>query len=108
MAIMDLVEDIKESIPSGTYLDIMNQLMALNKEQEILSPIPHIHGSEAFDDDSDDEDYIMDYFRNLYHFDRVGNANNLYNDISANHQYQGNWVRTGQGTWVPRSGFPQQ
>ncbi len=107
MAIMELVEDIKESIPSGTYLDIMNQLMALNKEQEILSPIPHVHGSGAFDDDSDDEDYIMDYFRNLYYFDRVGNTNNLYNDISANHQYQGNWVRTGQGTWIPRTGFPQ-
>lgn len=99
MAIMDLVEDIKESIPSGTYLDIMNQLMALNKEQEILSPIPHVHGSEAFDDDSDD-DYIMDYFRNLYYFDRVGNTNNPYNDIFDNQEIiRGNWVRTGQGTW---------
>ena len=54
MAIMELVEDVKEKIPSGVYLDIMNQLMALNKEQEILSPVPHrnstIHGSSAFED----------------------------------------------------------
>ena len=34
MAIMELVEDVKEKIPSGVYLDIMNQLMALNKEKE--------------------------------------------------------------------------
>ena len=53
MAIMELVEDVKEKIPSGAYLDIMNQLMALNKEQETLSPIPRVHGSGSFDDDSD-------------------------------------------------------
>lgn len=84
MAIMELVEDVKEKIPSGVYLDIMNQLMALNKEKETLSPIPRnttVHGSEQFEDDSDD-DYIMDYFRNLYYIDREGNRDNIYNDLN--------------------------
>tara|TARA_A200000113_G_scaffold13568_1_gene12390 strand:+ start:766 stop:1422 length:657 start_codon:yes stop_codon:yes gene_type:complete len=84
MAIMELVEDVKEKIPSGVYLDIMNQLMALNKEKETLSPIPRnttVHGSEQFEDDSDD-DYIMDYFRNLYYIDREGNRDNIYNEVN--------------------------
>tara|TARA_A100001015_G_scaffold217529_1_gene244393 strand:+ start:5138 stop:5821 length:684 start_codon:yes stop_codon:yes gene_type:complete len=84
MAIMELVEDVKEKIPSGVYLDIMNQLMALNKEKETLSPIPRnttVHGSEQFEDDSDD-DYIMEYFRNLYYVDRVGNRGYIYNEVN--------------------------
>ena len=130
MAIMELVEDVKEKIPSGVYLDIMNQLMALNKEQEILSPIPHrnstIHGSSAFEDDSDDDDFILNYFRDQYFYDRRGDmVNNIddyyippqnritrvnYNDttiredrtIRIDTTIRGNWRRTGQGTWIPR------
>ena len=129
MAIMELVEDVKEKIPSGVYLDIMNQLMALNKEQEILSPIPHrnstIHGSSAFEDDSDD-DYILNYFREQYFYDRQGDRDNIWRINTINDYYtepqnritrinqedtatlrdttiRGNWRRTGQGSWVPSS-----
>ena len=84
MAIMELVEDVKEKIPSGAYLDIMNQLMALNKEQEILSPILHrnstIHGSSAFEDDSEDDDFILNYFREQYYYDRQGDRGPIYNE----------------------------
>ena len=82
MAIMELVEDVKEKIPSGAYLDIMNQLMALNKEQETLSPIPRhttVHGSGQFEDDSDD-DFILNYFREQYFYDRQGDRGPIYNE----------------------------
>lgn len=91
MAIMELVEDVKEKIPSGVYLDIMNQLMALNKEKEIISPIPQgnftVHGSPAFEDDSDDDDFILNYFREQYYYDRLGNRDNIYNRVNTIHQY---------------------
>ena len=142
MKIMELVEDVKEKIPSGVYLDIMNELMALNKEKETLSPISQrnstIHGSSAFEDDSDD-DYILNYFREQYFYDRQGDRDNIIRENTYNyyftdpqnritrighghghgherlHHYQenrttqrdttirGDWRRTGQGTWVPRS-----
>lgn len=84
MAIMELVEDVKEKIPSGVYLDIMNQLMALNKEKETLSPIPRnttVLGPEQFEDDPD-EDYIMDYFRDRYFYDRQGYRGYIYNEMN--------------------------
>mgnify|MGYP005620330485 CR=1 FL=1 len=137
MAIMELVEDVKEKIPSGVYLDIMNQLMALNKEQEILSPIPNrnstIHGSSAFEDDSEDDDFILNYFREQYYYDRQGDRDNIRRINTIDDYYtephnritiinredtiiredtttlrdttiRGNWRRTGQGSWVPREG----
>ena len=75
--LMELVEDVKEKIPDGTYLKMMDQLMALNKETESHQPQtpPRIHGYTAFQDDSD-EDYIMNYFRD-YYFDRTGNRDNI-------------------------------
>ena len=79
MAIMELVENVKEKIPSGAYLDIMNQLMALNKEKETLSPIPRVHGSEQFEDDSDD-DFILNYFREQFYYDRQGDRGPIYNE----------------------------
>ena len=129
MNLMELVEDIKEKIPSGVYLDIMNELMSLNKEKETLSPIPQrnstIHGSSAFEDDSDD-DYILNYFREQYFYDRQGDRDNIIRENIINDYYtepqnritrinredttiqrdttiRGNWRRTGQGTWVPSS-----
>ena len=128
------------------------ELQALNKEKETLSPIAQrnstIHGSSAFEDDSDD-DFILNYFREQYFYDRQGDRDNIIrvNTIQNNtiindpphtnlsttddpielpHQFdqdmisrvnrasviaaerrtpiRGNWVRTGQGTWVPRTG----
>ena len=127
MKIMEHIEEIKEKIPSGVYLDIMNELMALNKEKETLSPITQrnytIHGSSAFEDDSDD-DYILNYFREQYFYDRQGDRDNIIREntiqtieqdmISRVNQdsviaaerhtpIRGNWRRTGQGSWVPSS-----
>ena len=135
MKIMEHIEEIKEKIPSGVYLDIMNELMALNKEKETLSPISQrnstIHGSSAFEDDSDD-DFILNYFREQYFYDRQGDRDNIWRINSINDYYtepqnritrinredtiiredgtiqrdttiRGNWRRTGQGSWVPNS-----
>ncbi len=89
MKIMEHIEDVKEKIPSGAYLDIMNELMALNKEKETLSPITQrnstIHGSSAFEDDSDD-DYILNYFREQYFYDRQGDRDNIIRENSI-HNY---------------------
>ena len=89
MKIMEHIEEIKEKIPSGVYLDIMNELMALNKEKETLSPIPQrnstIHGSSAFEDDSDD-DYILNYFREQYFYDRQGDRDNIIRENTI-HNY---------------------
>ena len=126
MNLMELVEDIKESIPDGTYLQMMDQLMALNKETESHQPEQthrHIHGDTIYQDDSD-EDYIMNYFRD-YFFDRVGNRDNiiredntdreiirndnniirnLYEDFNDDEGYlpqepNGRWYRTAAGNW---------
>lgn len=127
MNIMDLVEEIKESIPDGTYLKMMDELMALNKETESHQPQtpPRIHGDTAFQDDSD-EDYIMNYFRDFY-FDRTGNRDNInredniireentnrrdirntiniINELNTNiiNVEEDNWYRTADGTWRER------
>ena len=130
MNIMELVEEIKESIPDGTYLKMMDELMALNKETESHQPQtpPRIHGDTAFQDDSD-EDYIMNYFRD-YYFDRTGNRDNInredniiredntirrdirntiniINELNTNILNVGedndNWYRTVDGTWRERN-----
>jgi len=127
MKIMEHIEEIKEKIPSGVYLDIMNELMALNKEKETLSPITQrnstIHGSSAFEDDSDD-DYILNYFREQYFYDRQGDRDNIIREntiqtieqdmilrvnqasviaVERRTPIRGNWRRTGQGSWIPSS-----
>jgi hypothetical protein len=81
MNLMELVEDVKGRIPDGTYLKMMDELMALNKEKETLSPIPRVHGSGQFEDGSD-EDYIMDYFRDRYFYDRQGDRGPIYNEMN--------------------------
>ena len=127
MNLMDLIEDIKEKIPDGTYLKMMDELMALNKETESQTP-PRIHGDTAFQDDSD-EDYIMNYFRD-YYFDRTGNRDNInredniireetnievirnttnrfVNNITDSYRRaypeNDNWYRTADGTWRERN-----
>jgi len=82
MNLMDLVEDVKERIPDGTYLKMMDELMALNKEKETLSPIPRVHGSGQFEDDSDD-DFILNHFREQYYYDRQGDRGNIYNEVNT-------------------------
>jgi len=132
MNIMELVEDIKEKIPDGTYLKMMDELMALNKETEshqVEAQIhPRIRGDTAFQDDSDD-DYIMNYFRD-YYFDRAGNRDNINradNIIREDNTNRGNisntiniidelntniinveadnnnWYRTDNGNWRERN-----
>jgi len=121
MNLMDLVEDIKESIPDGTYLKMMDELMALNKETEGHQPEQthrRIHGDTAYQDDSD-EDYIINYFRD-YFFDRVGNRDNIIRENNRNNNFyrytddrthyidrvypeNDNWIRNEDGTWRERN-----
>lgn len=125
MNLMELIEDVKERIPDGTYLKMMDELMALNreKEQETLSPIPRnttVHGDAAFQDDSDDDDYILNYFREQYFYDRQGDRGPIYNegdniirnlnvDIINIPAFEravpdnDNWYRTARGTWRERN-----
>ena len=134
MNLMELVEDIKEKIPDGTYLQMMDQLMALNKETESqqgpTQTPPRIHGDTAFQDDSDDDDYILNYFRDYYYFDRTGNRDNIniedniiredtnlevirntttrfINNITDSYRRaypeNDNWYRTADGTWRERN-----
>lgn len=130
MNLMELVEDIKEKIPDGTYLQMMDQLMALNKETESqqgpTQTHHHNHGDTAFQDDSDDDDYILNYFRDYYYFDRTGNRDNI--NIEANREIirnttniidrinnnitdsfrraypeNDNWYRAADGAWRERN-----
>lgn len=119
MNLMELVEDIKVSIPDGTYLKMMDELMALNKERESQQTTrSRIHGEEGFQDDSD-EDYIINYFREIY-FDRVGNQDNIIRENNRNNNYyrytddpnrylnrvypdNDNWIRNEDGTWSERN-----
>lgn len=131
MNLMELVEDIKGSIPDGTYLKMMDELMALNKETESHQTEQthhHIHGDYAYQDDSE-EDYILNYFRD-YYFDRTGNLDNInredniireetnrevirntnniidildINTRERTYPYNDNWYRTADGTWRERN-----
>jgi len=119
MNLMELVEDIKYRIPDGTYLKMMDELMALNKETESRKTThSRIHGEESFHDGSN-EDYIINYFREIY-FDRVGNRDNIIRENNRNNNYyrymddpdrylnrvypdNDNWIRNEDGTWRERN-----
>ena len=132
MNLMELVEDIKEKIPDGSYIQMMDQLMALNKETESHQPEPQtrqsIRRETAYQDESDDEDYIVNYFRD-YYFDRTGERDyindNIIREDNINREdniinprgieierrlidrltdinrlnYTDNWYRTAEGNW---------
>jgi len=91
MNIMELVEDIKEKIPDGTYLKMMDELMALNKETEshqVEAQTPaHRSRARAHDDLFRSGEYIMNYF-----MDRVGDQDNIARDDNANHEINHNTV----------------
>ena len=116
MNLMELVEDIKEKIPDGTYLQIMDQLMALNKETEEHQSDPP---TRARDDLFRTGEYIINYF-----MDRIGDQDNIARDDNANHEINHNttniinelntnifnieegenhWYRTDNGTWRERN-----
>lgn len=122
MNIMELVEDIKEKIPDGTYLKMMDELMALNKETEshqVEAQIhPRIHGDTDPIREIEYQDYIMNYFRD-YYFDRTGNRDNInrgeniirsniIDELNTNiinvEADNNNWYRTYNGNW--RRGRP--
>jgi len=121
MNIMELVEDIKEKIPDGTYLKMMDELMALNKETEshqVEAQTPtHRSRARAHDDLFRSGEYIMNYF-----MDRVGDQDNIARDDNANHEINhntvniinelntniinveaDNWYRMANGTWRERN-----
>lgn len=117
MNLMELIEDIKEKIPEGSYLQMMDQLMALNKETEENQPDPE--RVRARDDLFRSGEYIINYF-----MDRIGDQYNIVRDDNANYELNhdttdiinelntniinveeegGNWYRTADGTWRERN-----
>jgi hypothetical protein len=116
MNIMEIIEEVKEKLTDGSYLQIMDELMALNKEVEgQVESRPQLRASQLraaqgtsmiYQDDSDDDDYIANYFREYYYHDRIGNQNNIIREnlrnienINYNTERVGQWYRTREGTW---------
>ena len=125
MNLMELVEEIKERIPDGTYLKMMDELMALNKETEehqSETQTPE-HIRQSRDDLFRSGEYIINYF-----MDRIGDQDNIARDDNANHEINrdttniinelntniinvreraypdnDNWYRTTDGTWRERN-----
>ncbi len=116
MNIMELVEDIKEKIPDGIYLQMMDQLMALNKGTEEHQP--DTARVRARDDLFRSGEYIINYF-----MDRIGDQHNIARDNNSNYEFNrnttniinelntniinveeegGNWYRT-YGGWRERN-----
>jgi len=120
MNIMEIIEEVKEKLTDGSYLQIMDELMALNKEVEgqVETP-PQLRASQPrasqpraaqgismiYQDDSDDDDYIANYFREYYYHDRIGNQNNIIRENIWNIERPSQWYRTQEGTWR-REGEP--
>jgi len=117
MNIMEIIEEVKEKLTDASYLQIMDELMALNREVEgQVESRPQPRASQGistiYQDDSDDDDYIMNYFREYYYHDRTGNQNNIIREniqnienINYNTERGGQWYRTPEGTWR-REGEP--
>ena len=116
--IMEIIEEVKDKLTDGSYLQIMDELMALNKEVEgQVESRPQLRASQPqasqpraaqgismiYQDDSDDDDYIANYFREYYYHDRIGNQNNIIREniqnINYNTEREGQWYRTQEGTW---------
>jgi len=114
MNIMEIIEEVKEKLTDASYLQIMDELMALNREVEgqVETQRATTGISTIYQDDSDDDDYIMNYFREYYYHDRTGNQNNIIREniqnienINYNTERGGQWYRTPEGTWR-REGEP--
>lgn len=117
MNIMELVEDIKEKIPDGIYLKMMDELMVLNKETEFHQLEYTAHRSRARARLRELERESINYF-----MDRIGDQDNIARDDNANHEInhntvniinelntniinveEDNWYRTADGTWRERN-----
>ncbi len=109
MNIMEIIEEVKEKLTDGSYLQIMDELMALNKEVEgQVETRPQLRASQSravsgistiYQDDSDDDDYITNYFSEYYYHDRIGNLNNIIRENIQNIERAPQWYRTLEGTW---------
>jgi len=109
MNIMEIIEEVKEKLTDGSYLQIMDELMALNKEVEgQVETRPQLRASQSravsgistiYQDDSDDDDYITNYSREYYYHDRIGNLNNIIRENIQNIERAPQWYRTLEGTW---------
>ena len=116
MNIMELVEEIKESIPDGTYLKMMDELMALNSESERRGEETHNIRRNLYETDyyydivgdnrnlnNEREDIINTLNENIIRVDNI--INDIDRNISPNRNIVDNtvrdgWQRIGQGTWM--------
>ena len=81
--IMDLVEEINENgrMTDHSYLQIMDQLMALNKGTENSQPA-NAYTRRTFEGDI--EINTHDYYVDNYIIDRVGTYREIYNRMNTN------------------------
>ena len=116
MNIMELVEEIKERIPDGTYLKMMDELMALNSESERRGEETHNIRRNLYETDyyydivgdnrnlnNEREDIINTLNENIIRVDNI--INDIDRNISTNRNIVDNtvrdgWRRIGQGTWM--------
>jgi len=116
MNIMELVEEIKERIPDGTYLKMMDELMALNSESERRGEETHNIRRNLYETDyyydivgdnrnlnNEREDIINTLNENIIRVDNI--INDIDRNISTNRNIVDNtvrdgWQRIGQGTWM--------
>ena len=116
MNIMELIEEIKERIPDGTYLKMMDELMALNSESEMRGGETHNIRRNLYETDyyydivgdnrnlnNEREDIINTLNENIIRVDNI--INDIDRNISTNRNIVDNtvrdgWQRIGQGTWM--------
>ncbi len=130
MNIMEIIEEVKEKLTDGSYLQIMDELMALNNEVEgqVENTEQPVRRGDVFQEHLNLDDNYRDRFVNYFH-DRIGNQDNIFRenntninrneervirDLNENIIYttltrsifpdNDNWYRTGDGTWRERGG----
>lgn len=127
MNIMEIIEEVKDKLTDGSYLQIMDELMALNNEVEgqVENTEQPVRREDLFQDYGV---YHQDRLVNYFH-DRIGNQDNIFRENNTNinrneiniirnlneniidtsltgriFPYNDNWYRTELGTWREREG----
>lgn len=128
MNIMEIIEEVKDKLTDGSYLQIMDELMALNNEVEgqVENTEQPVRRGDVFQRNR--AVYYQVQAVNYFH-DRIGNQDNIFRENNTNinrneiniirnlneniidtsltgriFPYNDNWYRTELGTWREREG----
>lgn len=85
MNIMEIIEEVKEKLTDGSYLQIMDELMALNNEVDgqVENTEQPVHRGVGIFQVNLHDDYYQDRSVNYFH-DRIGNQNNIFRENNTN------------------------